>query len=83
MRLEDSKINPLGKFLSYLSTYPKGVELNKATIPAIALFFNSGGVICETAKELSYVLSVLAESGLIEIIDNTTVRITEYGKNAL
>lgn len=84
MRLEPTGINPLKDFLKSLVKHDEDwVLLTSNNLPVIALFFNSGGIICETHEEVIKVLHILAETTkLIEITDNK-LRITEHGKIAL
>ena len=84
MRLEESRINPLKDFLTSLVKAPEEwITLNTNNIPIMALFFNSGGVICETHEELVQILKVLSEYKVIEFNDKNQLRITQYGKDAL
>ena len=85
MRLESSQTNPLPEFLNSLLKHDEdAVLLTSNNLPVIALYLNSGGVICETHDEVVKVLHILAEStNLIEIIDDNKLRITEHGKVAL
>ena len=50
MRIEDPKLYPLEAFLDWIPN--EGVVLSKDVLINIARFFNLGGVVCETHKEL-------------------------------
>lgn len=84
MRLEESKINPLKDFLNSLVKAPEEwITLNSNNLPIMALYFNSGGVVCETHDEVVQILKLLAEYEVIEFNDKNQLRITQYGKDAL
>jgi hypothetical protein len=83
MQLKDSLINPLYAFLDSLVEHGDDpVTLNSNNLPVIALYFNSGGVICESYDEVHKLLELLAETGIIELTENK-LRITQNGKDAL
>lgn len=87
MRLEPSQINPLKEFLHSLAEFKDELKedwitLNSNNLPIMALYFNSGGVICESMGEVVKVLELLAEYEVIELKDNK-LRITKNGKDAL
>jgi hypothetical protein len=83
MIFRESNINPLAEFLSSLVEFKEEwIILNSNNLPIMALYFNSGGVVCESLGEVVKVLEVLAEYEVIELKDNK-LRITKNGKDAL
>ena len=76
MRFENSQINPLGPLLNFLPT--EATEITTKLLSAIALFFNSGGVVCETNEEVMTALNILHGYGIIEI-KNAKIKVITHG----
>jgi hypothetical protein len=81
MHITQSNINPLYDILK--SIPEEGVVVNHEMLSNIALFFNSGGIVCETLQEVADCIDILIQQDLLSITTKnliSTIKVTKNGK---
>lgn len=79
MRFETAQINPLGPLLQWIPE--EGVVVTEQVLTAIALFFKSGGIVCESLEEVMHSLVVLIDMQVLDLKDNILKVIINVDQN--